>query len=822
MSKKTLYLVDGTSLCYRSFYAINLSASDGRPTGAIYGFYQTLNKIISKYNPDHIGICFDVSRETIRQEKFKDYKIQRRPMPDDLTPQIPMIKELVSVLGMEIIEKKGYEADDVIASLCAKGRDKNLSVVVVTSDKDLYQLIEDERISVYNYHKDKFIKKSDFLKEFSFSPKQIIDYLALTGDSSDNIPGVKEFGSIENIFNNLDKIPAKLKNILEENKEMVNLSKELVQLHTPKLKVEIEDLRVKEPDFKELYSLFSDLEFKAFLKNIPAPSLTLSMKVKEISNLKDLKKTYSQKAFFYANQDNLFLYGPKEEVIYQGKAQYLETMLKDKNTDKITYGLKKELSFTKDFLIDGHVFDTKMAAYLLDSNLADYGLENLVSYYLAEPIPKIPDKFYPYFIEKLYKLFSVKLKEESLEKLFYEIEMPLIKVLKSMQNHGVKIKVEVLDSLLEKIDKRVDKIKKDIFKTSKKEFNLNSPKQLAVILFEDLGIKPIKKTKTGYSTSEEVLNKLSADYPIAANILEYRYLNKLKTTYISPLIEEVNKNQGYLHAQFNQTVTQTGRLSSSSPNLQSIPIKGELSSDLRAAFVSSFKDGYILAADYSQIELRILAHLSGDDNLIKAFKENLDIHTFTATLLFNTKKGNISESQRNLAKRINFAIIYGMSSYGLSKELKISPQEAQNFIDDYFNRYPKVGEFINKVYKEVQAKGYVRTILGRIRRLPDINSFNMQLREFSQRQAVNSPIQGSCADLVKIAMLRIYEGFKKKELKSQMIMQIHDELIFDVVKSEVDKVKEIVRKNMEDALKLIVPVVVNVKVGQDWGHMEEI
>jgi len=832
MFKKTLYLVDGTALCYRSFFALKLSTSNGLPVGAVYGFYRTLKKIISKYSPDYIGMCFDVSRKTFRQEKFKEYKINRPALPDDLKSQIPLVKKLVSSLGIKIIEKRGFEADDVIASLCEKAKLDDLSVVVVSSDKDLCQLIESGRVQVYNYNKDKFVTKDDFLEEYGFGPELMIDYLSLVGDSSDNIPGakgigkvsatklIKEFGSVEDIFKNLDKIPPMTKKVLTDNKKMILLSRELAQLVRPQLEMKCRDLKIEEPDSKGLYEMFRELEFKAFLKSFPAPALNLDLEVKDGIPKKGLEQLARVEIFLFIQPEGSFVFDKDKKCVYKVSTSMLKEILEDEKIKKISYSFKSQLANLEGIKLKGLFFDAKIATYLLESALPDYALSTLVSHYLGEHFPEIPAESTPYFVYQLYRLLSVKLKEEGLDKLFYEVEMPLIPILSKMQKQGVKIQVKTLKDLQKRVDKKCESLKGKIFKIAGKEFNLNSPKQLSAILFDDLGITPLKKTKTGYSTNEEVLGKLSSKYPITGLILEYRHLNKLKTTYILPLIEEVEKNKGVLHTQFNQTGTQTGRLSSSSPNLQSIPVKGQFSQGLREAFIPSSDSGYILSGDYSQIEPRILAHLSGDENLIKAFDRDLDIHSFTAGLLFGVKPEKISELQRNIAKRVNFGIVYGMSSFGLSKELKITPAEAQNFIDGYFQRYPKVKEYITKTILKAEKQGFVTTILGRRRKLPDINSSNIQLREFARRQAINAPIQGSCADLIKIAMVNIDKELVKRSLKTKLIMQIHDELVFDVASNELDKVKTIVKKHMEQAMKLAVPVKVNLKAGKNWGQMK--
>ena len=832
MSKKILYLVDGTSVCYRSFFAINLSTREGFPTGAVYGFYQTLKKIITKYEPSYMGICFDVSRKTFRQEKFKEYKIQRPPLPDDLGVQIPLIRKLVSYLGITIVDKEGFEADDVIAYFCQKASKLGVKVVVISSDKDLCQLIDDDKVSVYDYNKDRIINESTFLKEYGFMPVLIQDYLSLAGDSSDNIPGakgigkvgatklIKEFGRVENIFDNLDKLSPKLQNLIKANKEMIILSKELVKLQSPDLDLDLQDLEVKEADKDKVYKMFSELEFRSLLKDITPNFEALNINIKEGILKKDLPGLDT--LFFTTAGSEIFLFNQLDKQVYKDDILNLKSILEDEKVKKVSCNLKEQLKNLEGIDCKGVHFDVAIAAYLLDSSLPDYELSTLVSFYLKEHISGQECGLAPESIYKLYKLLSVKLKEEELNMLFYDIEMPLIRLLDKMRNHGVKIDLKTLSRLLEEMNKEAKTLEKTVFTEAGEEFNLNSPKQLAVILFDKLKIKPIKKTKTGYSTGEEVLDILSQDYPVAKAILEYRHLNKLKTTYVVPLIEEAKNNKGILRAQFNQTSTQTGRLSSSSPNLQSIPVKGKFSLRLREAFIPSFKGGYLLSGDYSQIELRILAHLSGDEQLIEAFRNNEDIHNFTATLLFDLDIKEVNETQRNLAKRVNFGIIYGMSSYGLARELKISPMEAQMFIDNYFLRYKGVKKYIDGLCRQAVEEGFIRTILGRKRKLANINSSNNKLREIAYRQAINTPVQGSCADLIKVAMVRINNELIKDKMQARLIMQIHDELIFDVPEEELTKTKSLIKSHMEQAMDLKVPIKVNIKAGRNWAQMESV
>ncbi|MBU1122720.1 MAG: DNA polymerase I [Candidatus Omnitrophota bacterium] len=834
MYKDAIYLVDGTSICYRSFFAIRLSTSKGVPSGAVYGFFKTLQKIISKYKPAYMGICFDVSRKTFRHEKFKEYKINRPPMPDGLGFQIPLIKKMVKDLGIAVVEKEGFEADDIIATLCEKSHRQKMPAVIVSMDKDMCQLIKNEDVVMYNPNHDKILSEDGFFEKYGFGPAQMVDFLSLAGDSTDNIPGakgigrvgatklVKEFGAVEHIYNNLDRVGAKIKEKLLDNKDNVFLSKELVKLHLCDLDLKWDDLKIKECNYAGLYELFNELEFKNLLKDIPSPSLDLDVEVKEMPSKDFLKGLEGETLAVFIDKDDGFIFDKNKNCVYKTKKSLLKEFLEDEKIKKISYGFKDQILSFEDIKIKGLYFDVKVAAYLIDSGFADYDLSTLIFHYLGEAIPEIPSQSVVVFIWRLYEKLLPKLKEESVDKLFFDVEMRLIYVLADMQRVGVKVDIDVMKRLLEEVTKRIAVSSKEIFKLAGKEFNLNSHQQLADVLFLDLKIPPQGKTKTGFSTAEGVLKKLEDKHPIVKLILEYRQVNKLKTTYVSPLIEDIKINNGWLHANFNQTATQTGRLSSSSPNLQSIPAKGEFSSFLRGAFVSSFKDGKLLSADYSQIELRILAHFSQDENLIEGFRKNLDVHTLTASLLFGVSEEEVSESSRNVAKKVNFGIVYGMGQFSLSQELGIKPKEAARFIDEYFLRYPKVAEYIKKVHAQLEDKGFVTTILERKRNLPHFNSSNVGLREFSRRQAINTPIQGSCADLIKVAMVKISDEIKNENLKSRLIMQIHDELIFDVVAGELDNVTIMVKRNMEEAIKLAVPIKVNIKVGNNWAQMKEI
>jgi DNA polymerase-1 len=834
MPNKKLYLIDGTSLCYRSHFAIKLNNSSGFPTGAVYGFYRTLKKLIIEHKAEFIAICFDISRKTHRQEKYKDYKVQRPPLPDELKSQFPVIRELVKALGIKMVEKENYEADDIIASLSKEAVDKNGEVVVVSSDKDLYQLLSKKGVSVYNYREQKFYNKNDFVKKYGFSPCYMADYLSLLGDASDNIPGakgigkvgatklIKRFGDIDTIFNNLDKLSPKEALRLKENKEQIILSKELATLSEPKLKVSLNQLKRGKTDKEKLVDIFSKLEFKIPNGQLFNRVKSNSIKIKKgpLLNLKSLKS--KQPSAYFIDAGFLYIYDSSRDISYKENVEEYQELLSSSSFKKATLGLKNQMVQYPKINFEGEIFDIKIASYLVDSAISDYSLPSLTALFLKKYYSEIEAESYPYLIWELYKTLSDKLKQEKLDKLFFDIEMPFVKILYKMQTQGITMDIKQLKKVLSQADKKIIETKKSVFKEAKKEFNLNSPKQLQEILFNDLGIKPLKKTKTGYSTSEEVLKVLSSDYSIAKEILQYRELSKLKNTYLLPLIKKVAESGDKLYAQFSQTGTQTGRLSSSSPNLQSIPAKGEFSSRLRKAFIPSAQDGFIVCADYSQIELRILAHISQDENLIKAFSQGRDIHRFTASLLFDIPEVDVKKAERSIAKKVNFGIVYGMSPYGLSKELGIDFIKAQKFIQNYFSRYPKVKEYIEKVIDKTKQDGYTETIFRRKRKLPQIQNRNPRLQEFAKRQAVNAPIQGSCADIIKIAMLEIDKEIVKAKIGASLIMQIHDELIFDVKKDSLERFLPVLKDKMESSFNLSVPLKVNIKAGKNWADAKKI
>ena len=853
MSKTWLYLIDATAFCYRAFYALKgLSTSYGQPTNAVFGFVNFLNKILKQNEPEYLGVCFDVSRDTFRQRKFAEYKIQRPPMPEALTGQLPIIKQILKANNIFIYEKAGFEADDLIASLAKKARQRGLDVMILSADKDIMQLV-DEHVKVLNPYKDKgTVYDSNKVKEmFGIEPNQIIDFLALAGDPSDNIPQVqgigektavrliRDFKSIDNILRNIERVkPDRLKEALSESIEKIRLNCSITKLEDNiDLEFNLDKLRIREPNYPELYKIYRELEFKSLLDKLPAVSNPQGSvvdstgddfrvevnKAKDISGFKDLKELIlfyqDQKLMFLSARENLFTVLEENDLGDEAKEILANPAIK-----KIGHNLK-ELKVNlarRKIRTEGLYFDTMIASYLLNPSLAAFNLPIVVWNYLKHPLNEqdVKTGFACSLIFKLKEILETELRKKELSRLFFDLEMPLVGVLSDMELDGVTLDLKLLKSLSSRIENQLIEIVKKIYKHAGGEFNINSPKQLRNILFDRLKLPVIKKTKSGPSTDEEVLSRLIKQHPIAAVLLEYRKLVKIKSTYVDTLPLMVDSKTKRIHASFNQTGTQTGRLSSSNPNLQNLPIKGEIGRLIRQAIVIPSPDSCLISFDYSQIELRILAHLSCDPNLVNAFKNNQDIHIATASLIYGLEEKDTNEEMREIAKRVNFGIIYGLSSFGLSRDLGISQEEARSFIDAYFLRFPKVGVYIQNQIEKARKDGYVTTILGRRRYIPEINSKNSGIRQFAERQAVNTPIQGSAADLIKKAMIEIHSQLKQSDLRARLILQIHDELLFEAPNKETDSVIRLVRDKMEGCFSFRVPIKVVVKKGKNWLDME--
>ncbi len=895
MSRKQLFLVDGNSFCYRAYYAIRVLAnSKGQPTNAVYGFITMLNKMVKTYKPDMLAIAFDLKGPTFRHKKFEEYKIHRKPMPDDLVGQLPLIKQVILAYNIPIYEMEGYEADDVLATIATKAAEKDIDVYIVTGDKDALQLISD-RIKVLSTHQEGLVYDKNKVKErFNVGPDSIPDIMALMGDASDNIPGVtgigekgaveliSEFGSLEELIKNIDKVKGEAKKkMLKEQEAIARLSKELavVDRHVP-IKIDMKDLEIKEPDNAELAGLFRELEFKSLLKIVtPQDELKSHYELLDENGFDELVAALKEEKEFAFDFETTSEDPMKARLagisfsFREGKACYvgvedrghrpqttdhrkldldfvlgkLKPLFESERIKKIGQNIKYEYIVLANhgIRLKAIAFDTMVASYLLNPSKLNHNLEDISLEYLnhkmTTPITDLIGKgkhattmdkvelsrVCKYSCEdsdvtfRLKNILAKELSVKDLDELFYKVEIPLIEVLAAMELSGVAIDVKYLKTLSTDMEKKLNRLTKKIYELAGEEFNINSPKQLSEILFEKLKLPVIKKTKTGFSTDEDVLTRLASKHELPETLLEYREFAKLKSTYVDSLPELINERTGRVHTSFNQTVTATGRLSSSDPNLQNIPIKTEEGRKIRKAFVSYVKGDLILSADYSQIELRILAHLSGDRALLKAFKEGLDVHIYTASLVFGVKEKDVSPEMRGMAKTVNFGIIYGMSPYGLSQSLKIDVDKAKEFIDAYFERYPEVRAYLEGVIEDAKKNGFVTTILGRRRYIPEIQSDDMRLKGFAERIAINAPVQGSAADVIKVAMIAIHEEFEKKRLKTRMILQVHDELVFNVPADEMKEVIKIVKDKMENIIKLKVPVEAHIETGANWLELRK-
>ncbi len=856
MPKPKLFLLDAHALCYRSFYAIrNLTTSKGQATNAVYGFLSTLKKILKDHAPEYVAVCFDSPKKTLRAEKFTQYKIHRQPMPDDLVSQIPLIKNVVEAYRLPIFQLDGYEADDLIATL-AKRFGSDLDVVIVSDDKDMLQLLSDH-VRVYSVRKDEVLGPKEAQEIWGIPPQHIVDFIALAGDQTDNIPGVvgigevtarnliNEFGTLEKILNNLERIKQeKVRQKLLDQRQMAELSKELAILDTQvPVPITLESMRVGAPDQPRLYELFKELEFRKFLEELPVPASAVSAQkvtVKRADSATDFKKMATaikqcgRVALVLETEteptlmgSQLFLSFDPTQVIILEETYWpkLSEILADPVILKITHDVKSlwRALEKQELNLNDAVLDIMLAAYLLAPAPTTFDLDAIVWDFLKESLPE--EEKSAYAAARIFQLapqLAEELKSKQLIKLFSDIEMPLAKTLFKMEQEGVKLDLPFLAAMSGETEVKIEGLIKKIYKAAGREFNLNSPKQLSEVLFLELKLSVVKKTKTGFSTDEEVLVKLASAHEVPALILEYRQLAKLKSTYIDALPKLVSPQDGRLHARFNQAGAETGRLSSSEPNLQNIPIRTELGRQIRRAFIPLETGHQLMSADYSQIELRILAHLSGDDNLKKAFASDQDIHAYTAAQVFDVKEKDVTAQMRTTAKRVNFGIIYGMGAFGLSKDLGISQTEAQDFIDRYFLRYPGVKKFMDESIQTAEAQGYVVTLLNRRRYLPEINSANVNLRQFAHRQAINTPVQGSAADMIKLAMINLDRAMVAKKFQSKMLITVHDELVFDVKPSEQSALINVVRQEMENAMTLQVPIKVSVKVGANWLEMKEI
>jgi len=889
MKGKRLYLIDGNSLVYRSYYAIRfLSTSKGFPTNAIYGFVSMLRKLMDQEKPVYLGIVFDVKGPTIRHKAFKDYKAHRKPMPDDLAVQMPVIKKVIKALNIPCYEHENYEADDVLGSLAHQASRKNIPSVIVTTDKDLFQLV-DKQITVYNPAKETHLDEKKVKEQFGASPAQVTDVLALWGDPSDNIPGVpgigektsksliNRFGSLENLLKNLDRVEkAPLREKIKQNLDQLKLSLQLVTIEKGlDLKFNLEEFSVSEPNRQDLISLFQELEFSSlvsdYMREDKSPKKQYEIILEEDALKKLIAQIKKEKAvsldtetdspsptqanlvgISFSTKANQAFYLPlrhdypdaPSQIPKEKAFRLLQDVLANSGIKKIGQNIKYDYIVLKreGAPLQGIDLDSMVLSYLIEPNWGKHNLNKLALTYLqvktihyAEVVGKgknevtinaVPvERVTPYACQdadlalQLSSLLWSKVKENKLDSLYREFELPLIEVLADMEMWGVKIDTRVLKRLSEEIEHDLDRLQRKIYEISGEEFNINSSQQLGAVLFDKLHLPASRKTKKtkSYSTSMEILQELSRIHPIARHMMEYRQFSKLKSTYADALPLLLNPETGRIHTSYNQTVAATGRLSSSDPNLQNIPVRGELGKRFREAFIPD-KGHLFLSADYSQIELRVLAHLSEDPALIETFLHDRDVHAETAARVFGNASSLFKEEQRRRAKIINFSMIYGASAFSLAKELETSNAEAQVFIDLYYEKYPKVHEFLEKIVAKAQEKGFSETLFGRKRQVPELRQTERYAQQAGRRIALNTPIQGTAADLMKKAMIDIWRELKKRKLKSRMILQVHDELVFEVPDEEKDEVEPLVKKKMEDVFSLKVPLKVHLEWGVNWAE----
>ena len=875
--KGRVFIIDGSSVLYRSFYALpRLMNSKGLPTNAIYGFHNILRKLIKEEKPEYLIVAFDVKGKTVRHQLFEQYKAQRKPMPDELEIQVPYVKKLLEAMRIPYIENPGYEADDLMASIAKKLSRMGYEAVIVTSDKDLLQIL-DHGIKIYHPGREMYITKENCKDIYGIEPSQVVDYLALMGDQVDNIPGVKgigdktakelikEFGSIDELLRNLDRVKPRIRKAIEENMENLKLSRELVLIDSDlPVDINIENYRLQEPDLEKLLPLLRELEFTSLLKEYTKEEDGANGNYRIIKDLKELRKilrgvkdkisfdtettderpvwakllgisfSFKEGEAYYVPVSHDEISMPIDEVLRE-----FSSILSNEEIKKYGHNLKYDIIVLNRLGVEvrGLDKDSMLLSYLLSPEKRSHNLESLVldvfgikkkSYREITSKGKLKFQSIDLNIAAKYSCedsdFSLRLcetlyprvVEEGLESLYRELELPLVKVLADMEMAGVKLDVNKLKKLSEELQEELDELEAQIYKKSGVKFNINSPKQLGEVLFEKLNLPLIKKTKKtkGYSTDMEVLKELASLHEVPALVLKYRQLSKVKSTYIDSLPQMINPQTGRVHTSYNQTVTATGRLSSSDPNLQNIPIRGDLGKKVREAFIAE-EGNYLLSADYSQIELRVMAHMSGDENLINAFKRGEDIHSATAREVFGDLDLPADEKRRR-AKIINFSIIYGTSAYSLSKELGVDVHQASDFIKRYFEKYPGVKEFIDKTVAEAREKGYVQTLFGRKRKIPELKSTNKNIQASGERIAMNTPIQGTAADIMKKAMIDVWKALKEKGYKTRMIMQVHDELIFEVPEGEMEKVKSLVKEKMENVFELKVPLVVDIAYGKNW------
>lgn len=875
---KTLVIIDGNSIINRAFYALpEMSNKEGLKTNAIYGFTNMLLKIIDTYNPTHISVAFDRKAPTFRHIEFKEYKAGRKKMPDELREQFEPLKDLLDKFKIHRLEIDGYEADDIIGTISKKAEDDGFKVYIVTGDKDAIQLASNKTTTLITKKGIGEVEEYDYnsvIEKYEMTPTQFIDLKGLMGDKSDNIPGVpgigektgikliKEFSSIEGIFDNIDSIKGSTKKKLEENKELAIMSKKLATIiRDVPIEFNLEELEYGKYNAEDILDVFKYLGFTSLIPRIGKLDESkqidneVNLEVSKLENIDEFINKVKENKELIINTvtregnilDKKIMYiflsldGKKIYYIEENNIHKLESILASNEIKKLGYNLKDDYIALRPYGIklENVYFDITIAEYLIDSmSSTSYECSAIAMKYLTKKVKtkeellgkgvkakKYQDLDFEELSSHISKIIDTvknvipimeeNLKESNMDGLLYHIEMPLVEVLADMEYEGIKVDKEKLNELGLQFKEIIKKLESEIYEISGEKFNINSPKQLGVILFEKLGLPIIKKTKTGYSTNAEVLDKLKDQSPIINKIIEYRQIVKLNSTYVEGLLSIINPIDGRIHSSFNQTITTTGRISSTEPNLQNIPVKLEMGRNIRKVFISD-RGCKLIDADYSQVELRVLAHMSQDETMIDAFKHNEDIHTKTASQVFNVSMNEVTSKQRSDAKAVNFGIVYGKSDFGLSEDLNIPVKQAKEYIENYFNKYNKIKEFMDNIIENASNNGYVTTILNRRRYIPEIKSSNFMLRNAGKRAAMNAPIQGSAADIIKIAMINVYKKLEENNLKSKLILQVHDELIVETIDSEIDIVKKIVKDEMENAVSLDVNLDVDLNIGDSW------
>jgi DNA polymerase-1 len=883
---KRLYLIDGANLMFRAYHAIrSLTNSKGFPTNALYGFTAMLLKLVRDERPDYLAITFDTSEPTFRDHKYTEYKANRAAMPDDLRPQVPLMRTIAEGFRIPFLLLDGYEADDIIATLTSRALRQGIDVCIVSSDKDLMQLV-DGHVCMLDTMADKRFDEEGVFEKWGVRPRTMRDFLALIGDTSDNVPGVRgigpktaakllaDYGDLDRVYAHIDEIKGATRTKLEEGKDLAYLSRELVELHLEvPLECSWEDLALHEPDREALTALFRELEFKTFLREFhaateaaveesqttvltPEQLASVVAAIREAGRVSfDLVTTSvdpvkaeivgfalapTSRVAYYVPVAHRYLGAPRQLTL-EAVLAALAPVLCDPGIEKLGQNHKVDalILLRHGIEVQGVTFDSMLGSYLLDPGKYQHNLDNIALDWLnhktityeevtgsgknQRPFEEVEiERARAYACEdalvcsRLVDAMRPAVEAEGLTPLMRDVEIPLSRVLARMELHGILLDVPLLQGLSAEMAEQMTRLEQQIWELAGERFTIGSPKQIGEILFGRLGLPKGKRTKTGWSTDQSVLEELAREQPICAAILEWRANQKLKSTYCDSLPGLVNRATGRIHTSFNQAVAATGRLSSSDPNLQNIPIRTDLGRRIREAFVAA--PGHVLlSADYSQIELRLLAHIANDANLIAAFRDGADIHTRTASEVFGVPVEQVTSEIRNRAKAINFGIVYGMSAFRLANDLGISKGEAQAYIDGYFARYPGVRGYLDGTIETARQTGQVSTLLGRKRPVPDLKSHNFNVRSAAERVAINTPIQGSAADLIKVAMIRVADRLEREQRRTAMVLQVHDELVFEAPQDELHAIRDLVRQEMEGVMELSVPLVVDVHDGRTWS-----